>query len=193
MRKFKCSVTPGFLLLLALLLYWDEALFLPGILACVLHECGHLLGIWMAGGRMRWLRFTAVGGEMGIDPALPLSYGGEVLATLAGPAASLLAAAVGGSLQCYLFAGISLAFGLFNLLPVRLLDGGRCLYFLAAMLWSPDTSRYILFWSSAIVSSALMGGGVFLMLKYLNPTLLLTSAWLLLQTMGRTENNPCFI
>ncbi|MBP1737373.1 MAG: Stage sporulation pro-sigma-K processing enzyme (SpoIVFB) [Oscillospiraceae bacterium] len=187
------SVSPGCLLLAAVMLYWDESLFWPGILACLLHEMGHFIGIWMAGGRVRWLRFTAVGGEMGLDPVFPLSYGGELLATLAGPAASLLAAAVGGSMRCFLFAGVSLSMGVFNLLPIRLLDGGRCLYLTVAMLASPESARAALFWTSVVISAVLLCCGALLFFHYLNPTLLATSSWLLMEVIRQNEKNPCVL
>jgi stage IV sporulation protein FB len=186
-------VTPGCLLMGAVLLYLDETLFWPGLLACALHECGHLVGIWLAGGRVRCLRLAAMGAEMGLDPTLPLSYGGELQATMAGPAVSLLAAAVGGCVGWYLFAGISLALGIFNLLPIRSLDGGRSLYFLTAMLVSQEFALKLLSWCSSILSAALMGGGSILVMKYGNPTLLFTAICLMVETIRQEEKNPCTI
>ena len=86
------------------------------------------------GGRVASLRLTGVGAV--IRPQRPrlFSYWEECLVALAGPAASFLlalgAAAWGrhfGGGDAYLLAGVSLAFGVFNLLPVGPLDGGRIL------------------------------------------------------------------
>ena len=128
MGRGRITVTPGFLFLMAWCNYADQqGLLLPALAGCALHELGHLAAIWGLGGSVRRLRLTAVGAEIQMER--PMSYPGELAAALAGPAANLAAAwlccrAEGGAL----FAGLNLALGCFNLLPVGRLDGGRALH-----------------------------------------------------------------
>ena len=118
MGRGRITVTPGFLFLMAWCNYADQqGLLLPALAGCALHELGHLAAIWGLGGSVRRLRLTAVGAEIQMER--PMSYPGELAAALAGPAANLAAAwlccrAEGGAL----FAGLNLALGCFNLLPV---------------------------------------------------------------------------
>ena len=109
-------------------MFWlDEGTgLLPwGLLACALHELGHLSAAAALGGRMEGLSLTAVGAELRIGYNAPLTYLQDSLVALAGPAANLLA---GGMLLIsgsQLAAALTLAVGGFNLLPILPLDGGR--------------------------------------------------------------------
>ena len=119
----RVSVTTGFWVLLAILFYLDEGLDLLGwgLLACGCHELGHLIAVRALGGRISRLRLTVVGAELSLDPELPLSYGRECLAALAGPLANLFLAGLAMRGRLFLLAGLSLGQGLFNLLPIRTL------------------------------------------------------------------------
>lgn len=165
-------------MLLGLLCCLDQGTDLlgPGLLACALHELGHWLAIRLLGGRIAWLRLTAVGAEMALDGTRPLSYGRECAAALAGPAASLITAQLAARGGLYLLAGLSLGQGLFNLLPILPLDGGRALGLLLS-LTGADAERAMGV-LSAVLSGLLLGGGLILLRVFGNPTLLVTAAWL---------------
>lgn len=113
------------LLLLAWLNYQDSQGVIPlALLACALHEGGHLLALALVGAPLGKIRLTLVGAEMLLPSGL--TYGQEILCALAGPGVNLLLAWL-----VYpwfpLFAGIHLALALVNLLPLAPLDGGRVL------------------------------------------------------------------
>ena len=133
----KLSVTWGFgAMLLAAGLAGAGSVLPLVALSALCHELGHLAALRLAGAEAERFRLTAFGVEIRADTRR-LSYGAEILCTLAGPAVNLvlalLLARVTGD---YILAGANLLLGCFNLLPVPSLDGGRALYLLVS--WCAD-------------------------------------------------------
>lgn len=177
-HRVKVSCSPGFVLVAAALLYLDgQGVVLWGALCCVLHECGHWAALTLLGGRVRALRLTAVGAEMALDPACPLSGGRELVCALAGPAANLAAAAAAARSGAFLFAGINLGLGLFNLLPAKAMDGGRALNCLLGVC-PPRAGEWTAEALNVITVGGLLGAGAAACLAWSNPTLLVTALWL---------------
>lgn len=176
----RLTVSPGFLALLGLLACLDGDLGLLGwgLLACALHELGHIGAVLLLGGGVRQIRLTAVGAELALDGAKPLSYARECAAALAGPGASLITAALAARGRLFLLAGLSLGQGLFNLLPILPLDGGRALGLLLASRGEEQGAERALRGLSAVLSGLLLGGGLVLLREFGNPTLLVTAGWL---------------
>ena len=172
------EVTGGFLLLAAWLNYLDgQGIVLLALLACALHEFGHLLALGLLGAGVRRLSITAVGAEMEVDR--PLSYGGELLSALAGPLANLAAALTfcrlpGGGV----FAGLNLVLACFNLLPAGRLDGGRALACVLAWLLGPEAAHHAGVWIGRLLSGGLLLLGVLLARWGNSVTLLFTALWL---------------
>lgn len=182
----KMRISNGFLLLAAALFYFDRNtdLFVPGLIACTLHELGHITAIRLLGGRVKAIRLTAMGAEMELDGSAPLSYGKEALAAAAGPAASFLVAYAAAGMHQFLFAGLSMTAGLFNVLPIWPLDGGRVLLcMLYGAMESEKAERVVLLLSFGLMG-ALFGAGLILFLIYGNPTLSITAGLFLL---GKTK------
>ena len=125
--------------------------------AAALHELGHLLVLRLLGARVRELRVSVFGAEL-MTSAARLSYPGEIAAVLAGPAVNLLCALVLGGAHAWVAAGAHLSLCLFNLLPVRPLDGGRALYLAAAWLAGPSAADRIACWAGGTTALALGGG-----------------------------------
>lgn len=157
MRK-SCQITGGF----CLVILWFAAVNGWRVLALVLaaavvHEGGHYLVLRLLGGRVTMLHLTLFGAEMETDNH-HVSYGGEVLAALAGPGANLfcasLLAALGDGIQPELV-GANVTLGLFNLLPVRPLDGGRALYQLIAWVFGPLAGERVCRCAAALFGTAL--------------------------------------
>lgn len=111
----------GFFLVLALMLLLFPLRIVAGIaLAALIHECGHLIAVRLAGGRILAIRLH--GGGARIETA-PMEPGKAALCALAGPAAGALTIftwrffpelALAGAVQT-----------IFNLLPFPPLDGSR--------------------------------------------------------------------
>ncbi len=175
MPRLRVEVSGGFLLLAAFLYYMDtDGLVLWAALACAAHEAGHLLAIRLLGGWAVCLRLTCVGAELRLSPAGPKGRGFRFWTALAGPAVNLLLAPAAARMGAALFAGVNLSLGCFNLLPIAGLDGGRAVAALLEGRWGWRTGRFL----SAGTALALTGGGLWLMVRTANPTLLLTGGWL---------------
>ena len=180
-------------MLMGLLFLLDEGVGLlpPGLLACLVHELAHAAAIRALGGRIACVRLTAVGAEMELDSRRPLSCGGELAAALAGPMGSFLCAWAAAELGWWLLAGLSLGQGLFNLLPIPPLDGGRALYALLAGLGrAPEGAGRLLTLFSAGALGLLFGLSLVLLRRYGNPTLTVTSLWLLAGALGGGAYRP---
>lgn len=113
---------PSAILWLSVLGYLRPKIVFPFLLSAVLHELGHGLALFWMGQAPREICFRLEGARMETPP---LSYRQELLCAAAGPAVSLL---LGLTLPVFpMLGGYSLCLGLFNLLPLGSLDGGRML------------------------------------------------------------------
>lgn len=128
-------MSPGFLLLCAAFLCWEGRAAVAVLAAMALHEGMHLAVLRRFGGHVGRLRLTLGGAYLSTEQG-GMGYGGELLAVLAGPGINLLLAllAARAGERWYLFSGVNLALGCFNLLPLPGLDGWRVLRLLAALL-----------------------------------------------------------
>ena len=117
----RVEIQPGFCILWAFLILTLPMKFLAvAMLAAIFHEACHALAVHLLGGRI--LGMTLGGGGMVMEVA-GLDTKGECFCALAGPVGSLVLA----SLPFPTLALCGLCQGLFNLLPVMPLDGGRVL------------------------------------------------------------------
>ena len=184
----RVEISGGALLILALLYYLDRDNILLWVLASsLLHEAGHWWAIRWLGGEVQALRLSCAGAELSLSPGKPLPPGRMVLAALAGPAVNFLLAFVSirlarhGAQSLYLFAGINLGLGLFNLLPVRWLDGGRALENVLELLGLWELGECLSDICSRLVVCLLLLGGFLLLWESegKNFTLLIAGLWML--------------
>ena len=178
MKTGRVEISPGFLLLGAWLNYMDEqGIFWHTIIGCGIHELCHLLVLRLMGIPVQRVRITIVGAEICVGGGM--SYGGEMAAALAGPTGNLLLAWLASRMfGGEVFAGVNLILGLFNLLPVGRLDGGRVLNCAAACLLGPDFGELV---SEGVSGLCLMGlclAGGWSFYRFGNLTLLLISVWM---------------
>ncbi len=171
-NKIKVRISPVFLLVLALFAAVDDLhLLLHILLAAALHECGHVFFLRFLGGEISAFYITAFGGELQIKNSNKISYGKELISVLAGPAVNIACALLCAKAAVfltwergYLIAGIHMSLALFNLLPVRMLDGGRAIELLLSWIIDPIYADHILHTLSGItlgcvlcLTSALQG------------------------------------
>lgn len=137
MRTWSVDVSAcflGALLLLTLPLNW----ILSAVIAAVFHEICHLVAIRLLGGRVWSLKVGPGGAVIETDP---LSYGKELICSLAGPMGSLFLLCL-----CRFAPRIALCAavqGIYNLLPIYPLDGGRALFCAANMIVSGKRAETI--------------------------------------------------
>ena len=130
-RRSECriQISSGFFLLAAWFGVVNGWRLLAVVLgAAAVHEMGHWAVLKCMGAPITGLRLNVFGAVMETDRT-SLSYGGELAAVLAGPAANLLCAVLLSlaDKEASVLIGANLILCMFNLLPVRPLDGGRAL------------------------------------------------------------------
>lgn len=158
-RVPEVTLSPAMVFLTAFFLYLGYGnVWLTTLLAAAFHECGHLAALGLAGVPVTALRIR-MGGAVIVTP--PMGYRQELLSAAAGPAASLLLAAV-----CWdaaeLAARISAGLLIFNLLPVYPMDGGRILRSALALRLEPSAVERIVRTVGLAVGAAVMGFALWL-------------------------------
>jgi len=159
------QVSGGFLLLVAWFAVVNGWKPLAEVLSAVIaHELGHWVLLYLTGASVLGVRINVLGAVIETD-CRRLSYGKELAVVLAGPAMNFLCAVVMKRLPFHLepFIGAHLILGIYNLLPVWPLDGGRALYLLSAWLLSPEWAVRISTFVGRITAFLLALGLVWLM------------------------------
>ena len=150
-RRGAVRVSGSFWLLVVLAVIVSPVMVVAAVLtAAALHELGHLAALRHYGVPIRSLRLTALGAALNAPALAHLSYGRELIVTLAGVTVNLLAgcflAGVGLWFRwewAFVFAGAHLLLMAFNLLPIMPLDGARALYLAAAYFFGPTAGERV--------------------------------------------------
>lgn len=152
-------------LLAALLCGAGEVLPLV-LLSALCHELGHLFVLWRFRIPVERVVLSPMGALIIAPEQEKLSYGRELLAVLAGPAVNLaLALVLARVCGDYLFAGANAILGVYNLLPVDGLDGGRALFLLLAWRTEPFTALRLTRAVNAVAMALLLGLSVLLLYR----------------------------
>ncbi|MEA4896407.1 MAG: hypothetical protein VB064_14275 [Oscillospiraceae bacterium] len=190
--KYNSSVAPvfriefggGFILLLALIWFFDDSGLLAALLPAVLaHELGHILFLSFFGARPTKLGASLSG--LKIDYSGSMTEAQEMLAALAGPAFGLVTAvacSVTGRLYnseyLLMSGGLGFVINIFNFLPAEPLDGGRVLSFVLRAFLGEGRARGALRITGFLTAFLLCGSGSYLISKGLGPALLIAGVWL---------------
>lgn len=119
---------------------WRMLLLL--LFAALIHELGHLAALHMLGVKPEGFQITVLGAEIRI-PRERMTYPAELAALLAGPGVNLLCTAALTAAGFPTAAGAQAVLGIFNLLPVRGLDGGETLRTTISWLLGPEWGERI--------------------------------------------------
>lgn len=172
-----------FLALLCLVLPLDW--LLAALTAAVFHELCHVIAVIFTGGNIYSLRIDTNGAVMEASMMEPWQ---ELVCILAGPAGSLSLLALSKYIPKTALCG--LVQGLFNLIPVSPLDGGRALKCMTGMLFSSKTANRIcngVKWAVLFLIAAAGICGTFAMKLGIMPAL--TAVFFLSRAM--TGKIPC--
>jgi len=172
LKKLEIDFTYGAVLIIAMLILNNHiGMILPLLAAVSVHELGHAVAILLYKGSIRTIALNAGGLKIDYD-SIRFNYGQDIVCAAAGPIAGLSAAIIGSYLNVNVFAGISIVISMFNLLPVRPLDGGRILWNLFMMLFGVNAEKIIriveiavllLIWVISIYASIYSNGNLSLL------------------------------
>lgn len=165
----------------------EPELLVPTFFAAAVHELGHVVVLAGVGGKVERFTLAALGAELRLSGGL--SYARELPVALAGPVCSLMLALGAVKLGRFLPAGLSLTLGLFNLLPIWPLDGGRAVACLCGMCLQPLTAQWVERCCAGAALGVLLALGIIAAHRGFGPGLLCMGLWLAWRTL-RGEKNP---
>ncbi|MBR2340357.1 MAG: hypothetical protein IKA74_05955 [Clostridia bacterium] len=155
-------VFPLILFLITVLCLGDGRLAVSSLLLVFAHEVAHWLTLRVLGGGGG---FFSVTGGVCLSQSRALSYPAELCILLAGPVANLSLAVVFYFLgEKNLFAQ-SMLLGVFNLLPVRMLDGGRALETVLSVFLPLTTAVSVAGTVSALTSFSLVISSLYIVFR----------------------------
>ena len=196
----KITVLPGFILLFAVLFYFDPGWFIPAaFLSICIHEAGHIIALKIFKKKIDGVIFSAFGLSIKIRGD-KMSYLEEAMSALSGPAASIAFAyftATAGNISgydyMYIIAGISMTYGIFNLILIRPLDGGLAFYALLNIFTSPHCADKISsITERTLIAAVFVAGCLLLISDAHNPTLAAIALWLAFYCCKRGRNSVEF-
>lgn len=160
-RHLQLHISTGAILLFAALLLllplqWVFAM----IAAAAVHEISHVIAVLITGGKIYKMHIGGRGVIMEIKNMTAIR---EIICALAGPIGSFLLVAVAPRFPRTAICG--LFHGLYNLLPLFPMDGGRVLKCAFYSLFSPPLARKLYVWVQRVIIIAMGLGCILLSLK----------------------------
>lgn len=166
------------------------------VISSLIHEMGHLLTMTSVGNKPKAVRFEITGMNIIRQPDLKISTKNEVFIALGGPFANLICfvASIVLLTTCennniLTFGCINLILMIFNLLPIKRLDGGMALYYILSQKYDNLTCSKVLKITSVFFITIIYIWGIyaFVSSKY-NISLIIIAIFLTLSILG---NNDC--
>jgi len=193
---FRIELGSGFLLLFALIYFFDESGLLASLLPVVLvHEAGHVLAMLFFGAYPTRLKATLSG--FTIDYSGDTNEQQEMLVALAGPAFgfvfSVFFARLGqalGSEYLLMCAGLGFVLNVFNLLPALSLDGGRILIYFLRVAFGEEKAPRILWIVGLAAVFLLLGFGLYYIADKRSFSLFVAGIWLFVLQRNSLVNKP---
>ncbi len=146
---------------------------LPSVVAVIFHECGHLFMMWLLECMPKSIKLIPA--SVQITARLSRNYKTDILVALSGPIVNLV---IFGTLYynyvCYenittlMFALVNLIYGLFNLLPVKGLDGGTVLLSVLCKYYDINKATLLLRFTTLILAIGIMVTAVMFSIKGVN-------------------------
>ena len=160
-KRIKIQVSGGALLFGAAILFvlplqWVGAV----ILAATIHECCHALAVFVLGGSIERITICGRGVVMQTQPMTGIR---EFVCAFAGPIGSLLLLTIAPRLPRTAICG--LIHGIYNLIPLFPMDGGRMLRSFLYALLSPPLAQRIFLWTQWGIAAIIMFGCIILAMR----------------------------
>ncbi len=164
---------------LALILYFiitdNIKIYLITLLCATLHECVHIITIYLFKGNIKSVNFTLLGGNIKRDSSGLNSNIQEAIVNISAPLfnvfSGLIASILPYDFEC--FSEVSLTIGLFNLLPFYDFDGGHFLYNILLHFTSERKANIVTKAISVIVALTFSAVSVYIFVFYQNNLFLL--------------------
>lgn len=180
-----------FMAMLTLMIACDKTGFvLPTLFAVFIHELGHLFAMWALGISPKRIKLIPTSVQIVSDIAS--RYTSDIFVSLCGPIANfvLFIALYINFLSfknemslCYGL--LNLIIGIFNLFPVKGLDGGRILLSLTAKFFSLNKAELVLKIVTIIIAVAIIIVGILLAIKKeLNLSIFIIGIYLLTMSLA---------
>lgn len=182
----RISVSFLFFAMLTMLFAIDErGVALITMISSAIHECGHISSLILLGGCPDEINFGIFGIRIQQNKCM-LSDVCQIIVVLFGPLVNLalfaVLLAVYGAFGTQILltaAAVNLVVGIFNLIPIFPLDGGRLLFMVLSLILSDRAVCIIMRLICVVLLFALLIFGVFLLVKTEgNVSLLATGAYL---------------
>ncbi|MBE6750004.1 MAG: hypothetical protein E7560_02450 [Ruminococcaceae bacterium] len=145
-------------------------LILPTLFAVFVHELGHLFVMWATDNEPKQIRLIPA--SVQIVNGFSKSYKNDLAVAICGPLVNILLflvfyfnfKAFGNELVLY-YALLNLVIAIFNLLPVKGLDGGTIVYSLIASKYGINKAEITVKIFTVVIAISITLVGIFLMLK----------------------------
>lgn len=194
-KQVSVSVTWHFLALITFMLSLRSENVLYAVLFSLFHEMGHLTAMTALGNAPQSVSFELTGINIKRMEQTDVSLIREIIIALAGPLFNLifflffvLIYSQNGSAKAFNAASVNLIFMIFNLLPVKGLDGGKVLYYSVSQLFSYRSARIILALSSIVFILLMLSYGIYILyVTRYNFTMLIIALMLSLSMFSKEE------
>ncbi len=178
----KIQISFLFLAIISIVVFTDKTTFaLPMLIAVILHETAHLAVMKVLGVQPKEILLLPA--QITIIRDFSASNKKEALISLAGPFLNIVLFTAFYKLKPE-FAVINLLFGLFNLLPVKGLDGGEILANLIAKVFNQNTAELTLKIINIVIGAVGIFVGITLIFSgKINFSLIIISIYFLLSAI----------
>ena len=131
-----------FVMLISIIVFFDSTGYIiPTLLATFLHEIAHLAAMILSKSKPCSIKLIPAG--VIITKKFAISHKADSIILLSGPLANLILSMIFFNTLPY-FSAINFIVGVFNLLPVRGLDGGELLFMLLCVIFGESKTLIIL-------------------------------------------------
>lgn len=164
-----------------------NGMVMSAFVAVTVHELAHLIAMLFLGVKISSVKLSALG--VSINCSQLIAWGKEIAVLAAGPCANLILCAMFYASRNVEISVANLVIGVFNLLPIAGLDGGRITELLLMRFVSQSTASRVGLIISLAAGFSLMTAGFYVVMgEHKNFSLILAAAMLVSATFIKLVN-----